>query len=77
MCAVLCIVLAYVSVYVCVVCMLSVCVFSAITDKRSVCLIILYMVIVTIMLLNLLIAMMGDTYAKIAGDTDKQWHLEV
>jgi len=42
----------------------------------SVSLLIVYVVVVTILLLNLLVAMMGDTYGNIIEDADKQWHLE-
>eukprot|EP01012_Entosiphon_sulcatum_P056654 TRINITY_DN80352_c0_g1_i1.p1 TRINITY_DN80352_c0_g1~~TRINITY_DN80352_c0_g1_i1.p1 ORF type:complete len:802 (-),score=104.63 TRINITY_DN80352_c0_g1_i1:4-2382(-) len=35
-----------------------------------------YIVVVTILLLNLLVAMMGDTYANISHDAETQWHLE-
>eukprot|EP01103_Thecamoeba_quadrilineata_P016769 TRINITY_DN5708_c0_g1_i2.p1 TRINITY_DN5708_c0_g1~~TRINITY_DN5708_c0_g1_i2.p1 ORF type:complete len:501 (-),score=70.50 TRINITY_DN5708_c0_g1_i2:30-1532(-) len=42
----------------------------------SVTLLLVYVMVVSILLLNLLVAMMGDTYAKIIEDADKQWHLE-
>jgi len=42
----------------------------------SVSLLLMYVMVVSILLLNLLIAMMGDTYAKIIEEADKQWHLE-
>lgn len=35
-----------------------------------------FIVVVSILLLNLLIAMMGDTYARISQEADKRWHLE-
>ncbi|CAF1392106.1 unnamed protein product, partial [Didymodactylos carnosus] len=42
----------------------------------SVCLLIVYVVVVTILLLNLLIAMMGDTYGNIIEGATQIWHLE-
>lgn len=42
----------------------------------NVTLMIVYVVVVAIMLLNLLIAMMGDTYARISEDAEKQWRLQ-
>jgi len=42
----------------------------------SVILIVTYVVVVGIMLLNLLIAMMSETYSRISEEADKQWHLE-
>eukprot|EP01103_Thecamoeba_quadrilineata_P015282 TRINITY_DN477_c0_g1_i1.p1 TRINITY_DN477_c0_g1~~TRINITY_DN477_c0_g1_i1.p1 ORF type:complete len:642 (+),score=111.44 TRINITY_DN477_c0_g1_i1:45-1970(+) len=42
----------------------------------SVSLLLVYVMVVSILLLNLLVAMMGDTYAKIIEEADKQWHLE-
>ena len=39
----------------------------------SVALLILYIVIVTILLLNLLIAMMGDTYADVKRSAKQLW----
>jgi len=42
----------------------------------SVSLLICYVVVVTILLLNLLIAMMGDTYGNVNEEADKQWHTE-
>jgi len=39
-------------------------------------LLIVYVILVTILLLNLLIAMMGDTYGRIIDDADKKWRLE-
>ena len=39
----------------------------------SVALILLYIVVVTILLLNLLIAMMGDTYADVKKSAKKLW----
>jgi hypothetical protein len=37
---------------------------------------IFYVVIMGILLINLLIAMMGDTYSRITEDAEKEWHLE-
>jgi len=45
-------------------------------QTATISLLILYVVLVTILLLNLLIAMMGDTYGRIIEDADKKWHLE-
>jgi ankyrin repeat protein len=42
----------------------------------SVGLLVVYVVTITILLLNLLIAMMGDTYEKINESSTSQWHLE-
>lgn len=42
----------------------------------SIALLLVYVVLVSIMLLNLLIAMMGETYANINEDADGQWQLE-
>ncbi|UJR09267.1 hypothetical protein I4U23_013512 [Adineta vaga] len=42
----------------------------------SVSLLIFYVVVVTILLLNLLVAMMGDTYADVKKSAKKLWHLE-
>jgi len=42
----------------------------------SVGLLVVYVVVITILLLNLLIAMMGDTYEKINEAAEMQWHLE-
>ncbi|CAF3990054.1 unnamed protein product, partial [Rotaria sp. Silwood1] len=42
----------------------------------SVALLVLYVVVITILLLNLLIAMMGDTYADVKKSAKKLWHLE-
>lgn len=42
----------------------------------SVGLLVVYVVTITILLLNLLIAMMGDTYEKINESAEMQWHLE-
>ncbi|CAF4959888.1 unnamed protein product, partial [Rotaria sp. Silwood1] len=42
----------------------------------SVILLVLYIVVITILLLNLLIAMMGDTYADVKKSAKKLWHLE-
>jgi len=42
----------------------------------SVSLLIAYVVVVTILLLNLLIAMMGDTYGNIIEHSTQLWHLE-
>ena len=42
----------------------------------SVGLLVVYVVTITILLLNLLIAMMGDTYEKINESAEKSWHLE-
>ncbi|CAF3956669.1 unnamed protein product [Rotaria sp. Silwood1] len=42
----------------------------------SVILLIFYIVLITILLLNLLIAMMGDTYAEVKRSAKKLWHLE-
>jgi len=42
----------------------------------SIALLLIYVVVVTILLLNLLIAMMGDTFQRISEDADKKWHLE-
>ena len=42
----------------------------------SVGILLLYIILVGILLLNLLIAMMGDTFARISDDAEKQWHLE-
>lgn len=42
----------------------------------SMTLLVLYIVIVSILLLNLLIAMMGDTYGRIEKDAENQWTLE-
>ncbi|CAF2890758.1 unnamed protein product [Rotaria sp. Silwood2] len=39
-------------------------------------LLILYVVVISILLLNLLIAMMGDTYADVKKSAKKLWHLE-
>ena len=39
----------------------------------SVSLLIIYIIVVTILLLNLLVAMMGDTYGKIIDDATKVW----
>ncbi|CAF4156657.1 unnamed protein product [Rotaria sordida] len=44
--------------------------------KTSITLLIFYIVIITILLLNLLIAMMGDTYADVKKSATKLWHLE-
>jgi len=35
-----------------------------------------YTVVAAVLLLNLLIAMMADTYTKISEDSDHQWHME-
>ncbi|CAF3382314.1 unnamed protein product [Rotaria sp. Silwood2] len=37
---------------------------------------VLYVVVITILLLNLLIAMMGDTYADVKKSAKRLWHLE-
>ncbi|CAF1371489.1 unnamed protein product [Rotaria sordida] len=42
----------------------------------SVILLIFYVVLITILLLNLLIAMMGDTYTDVKRSAKKLWHLE-
>ncbi|CAF4011245.1 unnamed protein product [Rotaria magnacalcarata] len=42
----------------------------------SVTLLICHIVVITILLLNLLIAMMGDTYADVKKSAAKLWHLE-
>ncbi|CAF1052768.1 unnamed protein product [Rotaria sordida] len=42
----------------------------------SVTLLIIYIIVITILLLNLLIAMMGDTYADVKQNAKKLWHLE-
>ncbi|CAF3609508.1 unnamed protein product [Rotaria socialis] len=42
----------------------------------SVILLIFHIVVITILLLNLLIAMMGDTYADVKKSARKLWHLE-
>ncbi len=42
----------------------------------SVSLLIIYVVVVTILLLNLLIAMMGDTYGNVIEGATELWHLE-
>jgi len=42
----------------------------------SVVLLVLYVVVITILLLNLLVAMMGDTYSHVNENAEKQWHLE-
>lgn len=42
----------------------------------SVGLLVVYVVTITILLLNLLIAMMGDTFEKINEAAEMQWHLE-
>ncbi|CAF2906771.1 unnamed protein product [Rotaria sp. Silwood2] len=42
----------------------------------SVILLIFYIVLITILLLNLLIAMMGDTYASVKKSAKQLWHLE-
>lgn len=42
----------------------------------SVGLLVVYVVTITILLLNLLVAMMGDTYEKINEAAEMQWHLE-
>jgi transient receptor potential cation channel subfamily V protein 5 len=42
----------------------------------SISLLFLYVVTITILLLNLLIAMMGDTYEKITESSEMQWRLE-
>ncbi|CAF1221511.1 unnamed protein product, partial [Rotaria sordida] len=44
--------------------------------KASITLFIFYVVVITILLLNLLIAMMGDTYADVKKSAKKLWHLE-
>jgi hypothetical protein len=45
-------------------------------NKVAVTLLVIYVVVVTILLLNLLIAMMGSTYNKINEAAEMQWHLE-
>jgi len=42
----------------------------------NVSLLVVYIIVVSILLLNMLIAMMGDTYANVIGEADIQWHLE-
>lgn len=42
----------------------------------SIFLLVSYIVVVSLCLLNLLIAMMGDTYSKVSEDAENQWHLE-
>ncbi|CAF4142511.1 unnamed protein product [Rotaria sp. Silwood2] len=42
----------------------------------SVLFLVLYVVVITILLLNLLIAMMGDTYADVKKSAKRLWHLE-
>ncbi|CAF1310734.1 unnamed protein product [Rotaria sp. Silwood1] len=42
----------------------------------SVMILIFYVVLITILLLNLLIAMMGDTYADVKRSAKRLWHLE-
>lgn len=42
----------------------------------SVLLLISYVIVISILLLNLLIAMMGDTYADVKKSAKKLWHLE-
>ncbi|CAF1178130.1 unnamed protein product [Didymodactylos carnosus] len=42
----------------------------------SVSLLIIYVVVVTVLLLNLLIAMMGDTYGRLIGNATQIWCLE-
>ena len=68
------------SVQTCFLAMLGDFVFDDYTNSPfmmiSVGLLITYVVVVTILLLNLLIAMMGDTYGRINEDSEKQWHLE-
>eukprot|EP00669_Euglena_mutabilis_P003472 TRINITY_DN14434_c0_g1_i1.p1 TRINITY_DN14434_c0_g1~~TRINITY_DN14434_c0_g1_i1.p1 ORF type:complete len:411 (-),score=190.05 TRINITY_DN14434_c0_g1_i1:195-1427(-) len=51
---------------------------SSLSENRvvTVLFMIFYIVLVTILLVNLLIAMMGSTYATISDDADKQWLLE-
>jgi hypothetical protein len=54
--------------------------FDEYADSRfpaiAVTLLVVFVVVVTIMLLNILIAMMGETYGKVADEADKQWSLE-
>ncbi|CAF1503535.1 unnamed protein product [Adineta ricciae] len=42
----------------------------------NILLLIVYVVVVSILLLNLLIAMMGDTYGKVIESATQIWHLE-
>jgi len=42
----------------------------------SISLIIVYVMVVTILLLNLLVAMMGSTFSKTLENADKEWQLE-
>ena len=53
---------------------------DAYTDTQfryvSVTLLIFYIIVVTILLLNLLVAMMGDTYGNIIEGATQVWHLE-
>eukprot|EP01121_Diplochlamys_sp_Union-15-3_P013257 TRINITY_DN4088_c0_g1_i5.p1 TRINITY_DN4088_c0_g1~~TRINITY_DN4088_c0_g1_i5.p1 ORF type:complete len:118 (-),score=9.81 TRINITY_DN4088_c0_g1_i5:38-391(-) len=39
-------------------------------------LLIVYVLLSTVLMWNMLIAMMGDTFSKVVGDADMQWHLE-
>ena len=42
----------------------------------AVFLLVVFVVVVSIMLLNILIAMMGETYGTVVEEADKQWALE-
>ncbi len=42
----------------------------------SVSLLVIYVVVVSILLLNLLIAMMGDTYGNVIGDATQIWFVQ-
>eukprot|EP00455_Lapot_gusevi_P012680 TRINITY_DN1605_c0_g1_i4.p1 TRINITY_DN1605_c0_g1~~TRINITY_DN1605_c0_g1_i4.p1 ORF type:complete len:685 (+),score=183.66 TRINITY_DN1605_c0_g1_i4:122-2176(+) len=42
----------------------------------AITLLVIFVVVVSIMLLNILVAMMGDTYGNITEEADKQWSLE-
>ena len=45
--------------------------------QLSVCFILIYVILLSVILVNMLVAKMGDTYAKISDEAEARWRLEL